>query len=126
MHDLPINSIEQTTLDEGAYEAPFDFALYFGYRCRIEMAGNVKDDAGIAVFIVATGFTRFKHSVDDADVKMHVRVKTGTKTMDEGARTDVTIAFVDTGSTGTVLMQAGVDHAQKNPQRGIECLGIAA
>ena len=57
---------------------------------------------------------------------MHVRVKTGTNTMDESARTDVTIAFIDTGSTGTVLMQVGVDHAQENPQRGIECLGIAA
>ena len=56
MHNFPINSIEQTTLDEGAYDAPFDFALYFGYRCRIERAGN-KDDAGIAVFIVATRFT---------------------------------------------------------------------
>ena len=86
----------------------------------------MKDDAGIAVFVVATGFTQLKHAVDDADVKMHVRVKTGTKTMDEGARTDVTIAFVDTGCAGTVLMQVGVDHAQENPQRGIECLGIAA
>ena len=91
------------------------------------MAGSVKDDAGIAVFIVSTiWLTRFKHAVDDADMKMHMRVKTGTKTMDEGARTNVASAFVDTGCAGTVLMQVGVDHAQENPQRGIECLGIAA
>ena len=43
---------------------------------------------------------------------------------DESARTDVNIAFIDTGCAGTVLMEVGVDHAQKNPQRGIECLGI--
>ena len=59
-----------------------------------------------------------------ADMKMHMRVKARTKTMDESARTDVNIAFIDTGCAGTVLMEVGVDHAQKNPQRGIECLGI--
>lgn len=57
-------------------------------------------------------------------MKMHMRVKARTKTMDESARTDVTIAFIDTDCAGTVLMQAGVDHAQKNSQRGIECLWI--
>ena len=46
--------------------------------------------------------------------------------MDESARTEVARVFIDTGCAGTVLMQIGVDHAQKNPQRGIECLGIAA
>ena len=53
-HDFSSNDIEQAALYEGAYEAPFDFTLYFGYRGCIEMAGSVKDDAGIAVFIVTT------------------------------------------------------------------------
>lgn len=61
-HDFGINGIKQTALYEGAYDAPFDFALYFSYRCCIEMAGSVKDDAGIAVFIVATIFTCLKHT----------------------------------------------------------------
>ena len=125
-HGFSSNAIEQAALDEGAYDAPFDFALHVGYRGCIEMAGSVKDDAGIAAFIVATRCTCLKHAVDDADMKMHMRVKAGTKTMDENARTDVSIAFIDTGCAGTVLMEVAVDHAQKNPQRGIECLGIAA
>jgi hypothetical protein len=77
--------------------------------------GSVKDDAGIGVFVVATRFTCLKHAVDDADMKMHMRVKAGTKTMDESARTDVNIAFIDTSCADTVLMQVGVDHAQENP-----------
>ena len=74
------------------------------------LAGRVKDDVGIGVFIASTiWLTRFKHAVDDADMKMHMRVKTGTKTMDESARTEVNIAFIDTGCAGSVLMQVGVE-----------------
>lgn len=114
-HDFSSNGIEQAALDEGAYDAPFNFALHVGYCGGIEMAGRVKDDAGIRVFIIATRFTCLKHAVDDADMNMHMRVKAGTKTMDESARTEVARVFINFGCAGTVLMQVGVDHAQKNP-----------
>jgi hypothetical protein len=55
-HDFSSNGIKQAALDEGAYDALFDFALYFGYRGCIERTGRVKDDAGIGGFVVATRF----------------------------------------------------------------------
>jgi hypothetical protein len=53
-HDFSSNDIKQAALDEGAYDAQFDFALHIGYRSGIERTGSVKDDAGIGGFVVAT------------------------------------------------------------------------
>ena len=73
---IAINAVEQTTLNEGTHDASFGFILYLCDSVCTEMRQCMK----LYLTTILT-IHRFKHTIDDANMKMHMGVEARAKTM---------------------------------------------
>jgi hypothetical protein len=123
-HLFDLKSLQVAPANEGTQDAFAQGGLYLCQGIRINAAGWVVDDARRGGVDISIAHYFLKHSIDHADMEMHMFVQAGTETVEKGHRADMQRRLVRNCGARAVNLAALRKDPQKDAQHHIELCTI--
>lgn len=119
-HFFGLETLQQTTTDEGEQDAFTQDRLCLGHAIRIDAACRVEDNTRSDRLGTRSAGHRLKHPVNRARMELHMPFEAGAEAVDEGDCADVQGSRVCMGRTGAAHLQGFLGYPQGDSQHHVQ------